>query len=279
MEISLPWGELAWLVAALLAGGLAMGFLAGLFGIGGGGILVPILYEVFNILDVPLEVRMHLAVGTSLAVIIPTSIRSVQSHYKHGAVDMGVLRRVGPAVLTGVLTGIVVASFVQAAVLKVVYILTNGLMAINLYFGRGRWNLGTEMPGRAIDRGVGWLIGTVSALIGIGGGVQLTTYMTLYGRKIHQAVATGAGVGPIIAIPGALGYVWAGWDQASLLPPGSLGYVSLLGVAIVGPASVFAAPIGVRVAHGLPRRTLEVAFALFLMLMAIRFLISLFFQV
>ncbi|RIA56657.1 sulfite exporter TauE/SafE family protein [Dichotomicrobium thermohalophilum] len=279
MEISLPWGELAWLIAALLAGGLLMGFLAGLFGIGGGGILVPILYEVFNILDVPLEVRMHLAVGTSLAVIIPTSIRSVQSHYKRGAVDMDVLRRVGPPVLAGVLTGIVVASFVQAAVLKVVYILTTSLMALNLYFGRGRWNLGTEMPGKAVDRAVGWLIGTVSALMGIGGGVQLTTYMTLYGRKIHQAVATGAGLGPIIAIPGALGYVWAGWDQASLLPPGSLGYVSLLGFAIIGPVSVYAAPIGVRVAHGLSRRKLEVAFAIFLTLMSIRFLISLFFQV
>jgi uncharacterized membrane protein YfcA len=135
------------------------------------------------------------------------------------------------------------------------------------------------MPGRAIDRGVGWVIGTVSALVGIGGGVQLTTYMTLYGRKIHQAVATGAGVGPIIAIPGALGYVWAGWGEASLLPPGSLGYVSLLGVAIVGPASVLAAPVGVRVAHGLSRRKLEIAFAIFLMLISIRFLISLFFQV
>ncbi len=279
MEISLPWAELAWLVAALLAGGLVMGFLAGLFGIGGGGILVPILYEVFNILDVPLDVRMHLAVGTSLAVIIPTSIRSVQSHYKHGAVDMALLRRIAPAILLGVLTGIIVASFVQAAVLKVFYILSTSLMAINLYFGRGRWNLGEDMPGRAVDRAVGWVIGTVSALIGIGGGVQLTTYMTLYGRKIHQAVATGAGLGPIIAIPGALGYVWAGWDQAGLLPPGSLGYVSLLGFAIIGPVSVYAAPFGVKVAHGLSRRRLEVVFAGFLALMALRFVISLFFQV
>jgi len=279
MEISLPLGELAWLVVALLAGGLLVGFLAGLFGIGGGGILVPILYEIFNILDVPLEVRMHLAVGTSLAVIIPTSIRSVQSHYKHGAVDMDLLRRIAPAILIGVLTGIVVASFVQAAVLKVFYILSTSLMAINLYFGRGRWNLGTEMPGRAVDRGVGWVIGTVSTLVGIGGGVQLTTYMTLYGRAIHQAVATGAGLGPIIAIPATIGYIWAGWDHASQLPPGSLGYVSLIGFAIVGPVSVYAAPIGVKVAHGLSRRRLEVVFAIFLALMSIRFLISLFFQV
>ncbi len=278
MEISLPWGELAWLVAALLAGGLVAGFLAGLFGIGGGGILVPILYEVFNLLGVPLEVRMHLAVGTSLAVIIPTSIRSVQSHYKHGAVDMDLLRRIGPPVLAGVITGIIVASLVQAAVLKVVYIVSTSLMAINLYFGRGRWNLGTEMPGKAVDRAVGWLMGTVSTLIGIGGGVQLVTYMTLYGRAIHQAVATGAGLGPIIAIPGALGYIWAGWDQMSLLPPGSLGYVSLLGLAIVAPVSVFAAPIGVRVAHGLSRRKLEVAFACFLTLMSVRFLVSLIFE-
>lgn len=279
MEISLPWGELAWLVVALLAGGLIMGFLAGLFGIGGGGILVPILYELFNIIDVPLEVRMHLAVGTSLAVMIPTSLRSFKSHYDHGAVDMHLLRSIGPPVLAGVLTGVLVASFVQAAVLKIVYILTTSLMAINLYFGRGRWNLGTEMPGRAVDRAVGWLIGTVSALIGIGGGVQLTTYMILYGRMIHQAVATGAGLGPIIAIPGTIGYIWAGWTFSDLLPPGSLGYVSVIGFAIIVPVSVYAAPIGVRVAHGLSRRRLEVLFASFLALMSLRFLISLFFQI
>ncbi|MFP3920901.1 MAG: sulfite exporter TauE/SafE family protein [Dichotomicrobium sp.] len=279
MEISLPWGELAWLVAALLASGVLMGFLAGLFGIGGGGILVPILYEVFNLLEVPLEVRMHLAVGTAIAVMIPTSLRSFKSHYDHGAVDMDLLRRIALPVLIGVLTGVIIAGFVEAAFLKVVYILATSLMAINLYFGRGRWNLGTEMPGRGVDRAVGWGIGTVSTLVGIGGGVPLTTYMILYGRAIHQAVATAAGLGPIIAIPAAVGYAWAGWGLGEFLPPGSLGYVSLLGVAIVGPVSVYAAPFGVRVAHGLSRRRLEVFCAIFLALMSLRFLISLFFQV
>lgn len=277
MTTSLPWGEIVWLVAALLAGGVLTGFLAGLFGIGGGGVLVPILYELFTVLDIAPEIRMHLAVGTSLAVIIPTSLRSFTSHYRHGAVDVDVLRRVGPAVAVGVGIGVLVASQVDGSVLKVVYVLSAVLMAINLYFGRGRWSLGDELPGRITDISVGTVIGTVSTLIGIGGGVQMTTYLTLYGRQIHQAVATSSGIGPIIGIPATLGYVWAGLGDPNL-PPGSLGYVSLLGAAIVMPLSVLAAPMGVRVAHGLSRRSLEVAFAGFLSLVAIRFLLSLIMQ-
>lgn len=270
----LPLDELALLAAGLLAGGLITGFLAGLFGIGGGGVLVPILYEIFRLVGVDDNHRMHLAVGTSLAVIIPTSISSVRSHYKRGAVDVAVIKRMGAFVFMGVLLGIAVASLVEGAVLKAAYVLSTGFIATRLIAGGDRWRLGPDLPGRVTTASVSGVIGLLSTLIGIGGGAQVTAFMTLYGRPIHQAVATAAGFGPIIAIPAAIGYIAAGWDINSL-PWGSLGYVSLLGLALVAPVSVWAAPIGVRAAHGLSRRTLELAFAAFLIAVCLRFLASL----
>ncbi len=274
MEIALPLGELAWMTLAMLAGGVVAGFLAGLFGIGGGGILVPILFEVFNLVGVPIEVRMHLAVGTSLAIIIPTSIRSFKSHYARGAVDMNVLRDTGPAVGIGVIIGVFIAALVEATVLKAVFLVSATLMATNMFVGRGQIVLGSQLPGRIANWAVGLAIGVVCTLIGIGGGAYLVTYMTLYGRSIHQSIATGAGLGPIIAIPATIGFIWSGFG-ADGLPPGSLGYVSLIGALIIIPASVLVAPLGVRVAHGLSDRKLELAFGVFLSLVALRFLASL----
>jgi uncharacterized membrane protein YfcA len=277
MEITLPLGELAWMTLALLAGGVVAGFLAGLFGIGGGGILVPILFEVFNLIGVPIEVRMHLAVGTSLAIIIPTSIRSFKSHHARGAVDMSVLRDTGPAVGVGVIIGVFIAALVDATVLKAVFLVSATLMATNMFVGRGQIVLGAQLPGRIANWAVGLVIGVVCTLIGIGGGAYLVTYMTLYGRSIHQSIATGAGLGPIIAIPATIGFVVSGLG-AEGLPPGSLGYVSLIGALIIIPASVLVAPLGVRVAHGLSERKLELAFGVFLSFVALRFLTSLIFE-
>lgn len=267
--------DLVWLVLALVAGGIVAGFLAGLFGIGGGIVLVPILFELFRLLGVPDDIRMHLAVGTSLAVIVPTSIRSFAEHRKKGAVDMAVLRHMGPAVGLGVLAGVVIASVVDGSVLKSVYVLSCLLMAAKLLAGAERGLLGLDLPALIWQRLYGFVTGLGSTLIGVGGGLYISAFMTFYGRSIHQAVATASGFGPIIAIPATLGFMWAGWGAAGL-PPGSVGYVSLLGAALIVPASVLAAPFGVRLAHDLPRRTLELAFAVFLILVAVRFVLSLF---
>jgi len=250
-----------WLAAALLASGAIAGMLAGLFGIGGGGILVPILYELFRGAGIRETVCMQLAVGTSLAIIIPTAYRSFRAHYLRGAVDMHVVRTLGPAVAAGVVAGIAVAQFASGGAMKAMFAASSLAMAAKLLAGRDRWLLGTELPGNPIDALVGLAIGAISTLIGIGGGVYVSAYMTLYRRPIHQAVATSSAFGPIIAIPAVAGYIWAG-RAAEGLPPGSLGYVSLLGAALVAPVSVLAAPIGVRIAHGISRRKLEVAFAL-----------------
>ena len=266
--------EIAWLALALLAGGMVAGLLAGLFGIGGGAVLVPILFELFRLLGVPDDIRMHISVGTSLAVIAPTAIRSFAEHRRRGAVDMAVMRYMGPAVGIGVIAGVVIASMVDGAVLKFVYVLSALLIAAKLLAGSERGLLGTDLPALIWQRLYGFVAGLGSTLIGIGGGIYISAFMTFFGRSIHQAVATASGFGPIIAIPATIGFMWAGWGAAGL-PPGSVGYVSLLAAALIIPASVLAAPFGVRLAHRLSHRKLELAFAAFLILVAVRFLVNL----
>ena len=270
MEFGLPVGELAVLLAMLLGGGLIMGLLAGLLGIGGGGIMVPILYEVFSAIGVDEAVLMHLCVGTSLAVIMPTSLRSFHSHKAKGAVDMDIIRSMVLPVVAGVVIGTLVARYSSSTILTVIWAGAATMMSLKMFFGRESWKLGDDIPGNPGRALYGLFIGTISTLMSIGGGAFVTMMMTLYGRPIHQAVGTSSGFGPMIAIPGTLGFIWAGWGVAGV-PPGSLGYVSLLSAAIIVPVSVLAAPLGVRMAHGISRRKLELFFATFLALVASRF--------
>jgi len=269
MDLGIPAGELALLLAALLPAGFVTGLLAGLLGIGGGGILVPVLYELFGSLGVDEAIRMHLAVGTSLAVIIPTSLRSFAAHRARGAVDIEIVKSMALPVIAGVCLGAILARYSNDAVLKAIWVLAATLMVVRLYFGRRGWQLGDTIPGNPFRMLYGGFVGLVSTLMSIGGGVFVTTMMTLYGRPIHNAVATSSGFGPLIAVPGTLGFVWAGWQVAGL-PPGSLGYVSVLGALLIIPTSVLAAPLGVRIAHGISRRKLELAFATFLVLVSLR---------
>jgi uncharacterized membrane protein YfcA len=263
-------GELAALLAMMLVGGLVMGLLAGLLGIGGGGIMVPILYELFSAIGVDEAVLMHLCIGTSLAVIMPTSLRSFFSHKAKGVVDMDLIRSMALPVVAGVVIGTLVARYSNSTILTAIWAGAATMMSLKMFFGRESWKLGDEIPGNP-GRGLyGLLIGAMSALMSIGGGAFVTMMMTLYGRPIHQAVGTSSGFGPMIAIPGTLGFIWAGWGVAGL-PPGSLGYVSLLSAAVIVPVSVLAAPLGVRMAHGISRRKLELSFAIFLALVAARF--------
>ena len=271
---NLQLAEILPLVAALLFGGALTGFLAGLLGIGGGSILVPILYELFRYLGVETGVLMHLSVGTALAVILPTSIQSARKHDARGALDRPLVKSMVVPLIIGVAIGTLITSVVEGNVLKLAYIVVCTFIATKLIAGEGAWQLGNELPKDLLGKAIGVIIGILSTLIGVGGGAMMTSYMTIYGRNIRNAVATSAGMGPIIALPATLGYVWAGWNQINL-PPGSLGYVSLLGALIVAPLSVMTAPVGVAVAHGISRRSLELVFAIFLLIVAIRFYIEL----
>lgn len=273
MDLGVSLGEAAVLAGALLAAGFAAGVAAGLLGIGGGSIMVPVLYETFLAIGVDPSLCIHLAVGTSLAVIVPTSLRSFRSHHARGAVDMALVRSMAATVVLGVVLGAVVARYSNGAVLKGVWVVCASLMSVKLFFGAG-WRLGDEIPGTAFRAVYGAIIGLLSTLMSVGGGLFVTACMTMYGRTILQAIATSSAFGPIIAIPGAIGFAWAGW-HADGLPAGSLGYVSLLGAVVIAPSSIMAAPLGVRIAHGISKRKLELAFASYLALVAVRFLVSL----
>jgi uncharacterized membrane protein YfcA len=260
---------------AVVIGGVATGILAGLFGIGGGAIIVPVLYEVFRILGVPEEVRMQLCVGTSMAIIVPTTIRSYLTHRAKGAVLNDVMRQWALPAVLGVAAGSVIAYFAPAAVFKVVFLVIVTIIAIKLLFGRDSWRIASDFPGRTAMTGYGFLIGVTSSLMGVSGGSVSNMIQTLYGKPLHNAVATSAGLGVPITIAGTIGLALAGWPQMALLPPFSIGYVSLLGVAIMAPVSSFTAAYGARLAHRLSKRQLEIGFGLFLLLVAARFAASL----
>lgn len=275
--------DMASLAIALLIAGAITGFLAGLFGVGGGAVLVPALYELFRIVHVPDDVRMPLCVGTSLAIIIPTSIRSYYAHRAKRAVDTSVLRNWAVPVVAGVVLGSLIARYAPPELFKIVFVVIAGLSATRLLFGRDSWRFADEMPSGLFLRAYGVVIGVLSTLMGIGGGQLSNMFMTFYGRPIHQAIATSSGLGVLISIPGAIGYIYAGWpaapanpDVLMLQPPFALGYVSLIATVIVAPTSVLTAPLGVRLAHALPKRALEIAFGVFLLVVCSRFLISLF---
>lgn len=275
MDLPLTIGAIAVMALALIVGGAATGFLAGLLGIGGGAILVPIIYEAFVLLGVDEAIRMQMVLGTVLGIIAPTALRSFHAHSARGAVDTSVLWRLGPYVMLGVVVGIFVVAGASSRVLQGIWVVVGSLMALKMAFGRDDWRLGDDLPKGWASEVVGFLIGVFSALMSVGGGAFMTTFMTLYGRPILHAVATSSGFGPLIAIPGVIGFMWAGW-HAPNLPPFSLGYVNWLAVALVIPSSLLTAPIGVRVAHAFSRRQLELAFAAFLAVVVVRFLFSLF---
>lgn len=275
MIAGIPLNDLIFLAVSLVAAGAVTGLLAGLFGVGGGAVIVPVLYEVFRVIGVPEEVRMPLVVGTSLAVIIPTSIRSYRAHLAKGLVDTSIIKIWAVPVVLGVLGGSFIARYAPPDVFKAVFVAVAFASAMRLLFASDRWKLGDDMPGPFLMRVYGLIIGVLSSLMGIGGGQLSSLFMTFYGRPIHQAVATSSGLGILISIPGALGYIYAGWPKMDLLPPLSLGYVSFIGFLLFIPTSIWTAPIGARLAHRLSKRRLEVAFGIFLLVVCARFFWSL----
>jgi len=265
-------GDFAFFALSLAAAGAVTGVLAGVFGVGGGALIVPVLYELFRFMGVPEDVRMPLAVGTSLAIIVPTSIRSYVAHKARGGVDMTIIRAWAIPTVIGVIVGSALARFAPPVVFKLVFVFVAGLSASRL-LGNFSWRLGDDLPRGPLMTLYGLVIGVLSALMGIGGGQLSSMFMTFYNRPIHQAVSTSAGMGVIISIPGAIGYLLAGLDKTGL-PPGSIGYVSLVGLVLFAPVSVWTAPLGVKLAHALPKRTLERAFGIFLLCVSLRFLLS-----
>jgi uncharacterized protein len=275
MVLGVPLSELLLLAALIIVAGFVTGILAGLFGIGGGALIVPVLYEVFRVLGVPDEVRFQLCVGTSIAIIVPTNVFSYFTHRGKGAVMMDVVRAWAVPAVIGVAAGSAIAAFASGAVLKLAFVLIATVIAFKLLFGRATWRLADDLPGPAGMAAYGVFVGLAASLMGISGGSISNMILTLYGKPIHKAVATSAGLGVPITVAGTIGYILAGLPQQSLLPPLSLGFVSLIGFALMAPVSSFTAPYGARLAHALSKRRLEIAFGCFLLAVCIRFTVSL----
>lgn len=275
MIFGLPIGELIFLAIAILLAGALSGMLAGLFGIGGSSLIIPVLYELFRYFGVPDDVRMQLCVGTALAITVPTTLRAYFEHKAKGMILHEPLRLWAVPAFLGVALGSLIAWMAPASVFKTAFILFVLFMSMRFLLGRESWKLSNELPGKPTMMAAGLSFGTLATLVGVAGGSFSTLFLTLYGQAFHKAVATSSGLGVLIGIPATIGYMLAGWPQQAQMPPFSIGFVSLTGLLLFAPASVLAAPYGARLAHRLSKRKLEVAFGVFLLLIALRFIASL----
>lgn len=255
-----------WLILAgvLLGAGLLAGIAAGLFGIGGGTIIVPALFFVFESLGWGGKANLHVAIGTSLAIIIVTSWRSLQAHRGHKAVDEAVLRSWSPWVALGAALGAALAGASSDRSLAIVYAIAASIVACTFIFGSDQWRLRDDLPTGWARSALGTLIGGLSAMMGVGGGAMGSMLLTLCGRSIHQAIATASGFGLAIGIPATIGFMVFGWSIPER-PPGSIGYIHLPGLLIMGTLTTLAAPYGAKLAHQWDKRTLRRAFGFFLL--------------
>lgn len=255
-----------WQLSALAAAGLAAGFIGGLFGVGGGLVLVPALSALFAALGVDEAVRTHAAVATSASTIIATSARSLRAHARAGAVDWALLKAWAPWIAFGAVAGALLAGGLAGAALAAVFGLVAMGLAAHMTFGDPNTRRFKDLPRGAGLAGTASGIGAISAIMGVGGGALGVTVLTLCGRPIHQAVATASGFGAAIALPATLGYIIAGWGRAGL-PVGSLGYVHAPGFVLLALLTATTAPYGARLAHRWPQLRLRRAFAVFLAVM------------
>ena len=258
----------------IVLSGIISGYLSGLFGIGGGAVLVPVFYQIFTELGVDIDVRMHVSVGTSLAVIVPTSVRSFLAHKANGKPDLDLLRSWLWTVPLGVALACAIAAIISGESLRVIFAFIALGISVRLLFNREHWRLGDKLPKNPIRNLCGGLMGFLSTFMGIGGGIFNNSFMTLFGRPIHEAIATSSGVGILVSIPGLTGYILAGWGMSGL-PPFSVGYVNVPMVLMVIPLTILAAPLGVKTVHKFSHRQIELAFGIFLLLVAFRFFGSL----
>ena len=268
------WQWLAALAAAMAFTGLVSGTLAGLLGVGGGIVIVPVLFYVLPLFDVPEASQMKVAVATSLATIIPTSIVSARKHRAKGAMDMGILRALAPSMFLGVLLGTALSVVVGGQALVAVFGVVGLLVALNMGLTGLDFRVREGLPGRAARQAIGGAIGAVCAMMGIGGGTVGVPMLSMFGVPIRQAVATSSAFGVIIAIPATIGFILAGIGLPDR-PPYSFGWLNLIGFALIVPSSILATPWGVRLAHTIPPLVLKRAFALFLAITSLRMLYTL----
>lgn len=267
--MAIPFPDLLIPGLLLLSASAVAGVVAGLLGVGGGIVIVPVFYHVFTLLHLDDDAKMKVAVATSLAGIIPTSLASMRAHFARGAVDTQLLRDWGPWIAFGVCIGTVLAAYARGAVLTVVFATVAILVATQMALTAEGTRIRERVPTGAAKTLIATLIGGISAMMGIGGGTLTVPVLSLSGYPIRRAVATASVIGLIIAIPGTIGFILSGLN-APHRPPLSFGYVNLAALAMTIPAMTLLAPVGARLAHSINVNALRKAFALFLTATAAR---------
>jgi len=259
-------------VSLYLAAGCVAGFLAGLLGVGGGVIIVPILMFIFTAQHFPLDHMIHIAIGTSLASIMFTSVSSLRAHHQHGAVNWNIVKQITPGILLGTLAGTFLVARLPAGLLRGFFIVFVFYVATQLLLNL-KPKPTRELPGTGSMIAAGGVIGVVSSFVGIGGGALSVPFMTWSNVKMHEAIGTSSAIGFPIAVAGTVGFVVNGWSTQNL-PQWSIGFVhlpSLLGLVV---ASMLIAPLGAKAAHKLPVATLKKIFAIFLYIIGTKLLLS-----
>jgi len=270
LQVYLLWG------VAMLCVGVVGGVMAGLLGVGGGIVIVPVLYHFLTAMGVEEALRMHVAVATSLMSIIATAASSSRSHYKKGSVDIALLKFWGPALAVGVIIGSLIGGFADGRVLTSVFAVVALGVAGNMIFVRDKEDGAQKNPPKSVWAVLGVTAGSLSAMMGIGGGTLCVPILNYLGYDIRRAVGTASAIGLIIALPGTVSYIMAGVGVEGR-PPFSLGYANLLAAALLIPMTVLCAPLGAQLAHRIPRRALRFCFGVFLAVTSARMFYNLFF--
>ncbi|MTI11072.1 sulfite exporter TauE/SafE family protein [Curvivirga aplysinae] len=261
--------ETLYLALGMLACGAVAGVLAGLLGVGGGIVIVPVLYTTLGFLNIDPDIQMHIAVGTSLATIIPTSISSSRAHHKRGAVDFSLIKIWAISIVIGAIIGIAVAGQVKSPTLTAVFAVIALIVALNMLTNPNGKAIWQSLPDKLVAQPIAAAVGGFSVLMGIGGGTLSVPILTLFNFPIHRAVGTAALFGLLISLPGTIGFIYNGWGHPSL-PAASLGYVNLIGLALISPVTMLFAPLGAKIAHSISKKALRIAFGIFLLLTSIR---------
>jgi uncharacterized membrane protein YfcA len=258
------------LAVLMVCSGLLAGVIAGMLGVGGGIILVPILEYALRYADVPAEWRMHVAVATSVATIIPTAMSSGRAHHARDSVDWPLVRAWAPGMVLGGALGSALASQVSLPVLTAVFGFAALTIAVKMLLPLESWHIRAAVPMGIGGKLIATLVASVSVMMGVGGGTIGVPVMNVLGHKMHKSVGTATVFGFLIAMPGTMVYMFA--RPAAALPLWTIGFVSLVGFLLIAPASVLTAPLGARIAHALSGRNLSRAFAVFLLIVATRML-------
>lgn len=258
-------------VLGLMATGVVSGIAAGLLGIGGGAVIVPALSNALLLMGFDADVVQHVAVGTSLAIIIPTGIMSARAHHKRGALDLGVLRLWAPFIVAGTFIGGLMAGWFSGDVLRIVFAVMAFVIAANIVLAFQTRLMGHLKGSSLTHRICAFVVGYISALMGIGGGSLTVPTLVAFGDTMHKAVGTSAAIGVAIAISGTAGFILSGWGAAGL-PPLSLGYVNIVALLLVAVLAAACAPLGAALAHRLDQKTLKYVFAAFLVAVGLNML-------